>query len=146
MQKSTHDVATEADTLRELLDSASSHNGTSNVDGGKGTRSAILGAGSGAALTQQTGENGLLREGQTSTSPLSELLASGLLQRIPLEDIEQQASWQAGRPYPETFLGASVRKRLRWVVARMSFMPEYVRIRKYLAIGLIHLHFQIRQT
>ena len=112
MQKSMHDVATEADMLRDLHDSASSHNGTSHVDGGKGARSAIVGAGSGAALAQQKGEKSLLREGQTSTSPLSELLASGLLQRIPLEDIEQQASWQAGRPYPETFLGASVRKRL----------------------------------
>ena len=60
--------------------------------------------------TSKRGERGQRRQEQTSTSPLSELSASGLLQRIPLEDIEQQASWQAGRPYPEIFLGASDRK------------------------------------
>ncbi len=71
----------------------------------------ILGVGVGAVQiprASKRAERGQHMEEQTSTSPLSELSASGLLQRINLEDIEQQASWQAGRPYPEIFLGASI--------------------------------------
>lgn len=121
--KQIHDISTEVEALRDSHVSASSDFGAGNC-GKRGGRAFW-----GASVPSEIGksEGGLWKEEQTQTSksPFSELSASGLLQRIPLEDIEQQASWQAGRPYPEIFLGASTRNPLAaWldVLERMSWV------------------------